>query len=100
MFDVGASELLLVVIVAIVVIGPKDLPLALKAIGAWVGRARSLAREFQKCITELSSRYLVEMAESFICQQNVRFDCKGTRDGYALAHPPGQFVRISIRELA
>ncbi|MFM2272539.1 MAG: twin-arginine translocase subunit TatB, partial [Pseudomonadota bacterium] len=35
MFDIGASELLLIVIVAIVVIGPKDLPLALRTAGRW-----------------------------------------------------------------
>ena len=37
MFDIGASELLLIVIVAVVVIGPKDLPLALRTAGRWIG---------------------------------------------------------------
>jgi len=36
-FDIGASELLLTVIVAIVVIGPKHLPLALRTAGRWIG---------------------------------------------------------------
>ena len=33
MFDIGATELLLIVVVAVVVIGPKDLPLALRTAG-------------------------------------------------------------------
>ena len=38
MFDIAPSELLLVVIVAIIVIGPKDLPLALRTAGRWLGK--------------------------------------------------------------
>ena len=36
MFDIGASELLLIVVVAVVVIGPKDLPLAMRTAGRWI----------------------------------------------------------------
>ena len=46
MFDIGASELLLIVIVAIVVIGPKDLPLALRTAGRWIGRIRQVSGHF------------------------------------------------------
>ena len=42
MFDIGSPELLLVAVVAIVVIGPKDLPKAMRFVGYWVGRARSV----------------------------------------------------------
>lgn len=44
MFDVGYSELLLIAIVALLVVGPKDLPRLLRTIGQWVGRGRSMAR--------------------------------------------------------
>jgi sec-independent protein translocase protein TatB len=47
MFDVGASELLLIVIVAIVVIGPKDLPLALRTAGRWIGKVRRVSAHFR-----------------------------------------------------
>lgn len=53
MFDIGWSELAVIAVVAVVFIGPKDLPLALKAIGQWVGRARALAREFQGSVDEM-----------------------------------------------
>lgn len=40
MFDIGASELLVIVIVAILVIGPKDMPRALRTAGHWIGKIR------------------------------------------------------------
>lgn len=47
MFDFGWSELLIIAVVALVVIGPKDLPQAIYGIGKWVRKARLVAREFQ-----------------------------------------------------
>ena len=47
MFDVGASERLLIVIVASVVIGPKDLPLALRTAGRWVAKIRRVSGHFR-----------------------------------------------------
>jgi len=50
LFDIGWPELLLIGVVALVFIGPKDLPRALRVAGYWVGRARTLSREFQSSI--------------------------------------------------
>ena len=47
MFDIGWSELLIIGVVAVVVIGPKDLPKVMRAIGIYAGKARALARDFQ-----------------------------------------------------
>jgi sec-independent protein translocase protein TatB len=47
MFDIGSPELLLVAVVAIVVIGPKDLPKAMRVVGYWVGKARGTMRQFR-----------------------------------------------------
>ncbi len=47
MFDIGWNELLLIAVVAIVVIGPKDLPRAMRYVGQWSGRMKRMAREFQ-----------------------------------------------------
>lgn len=47
MLDLGASELLLIVIVAVIVIGPKDLPLALRTAGKWIGKLRRLSGHFR-----------------------------------------------------
>lgn len=47
MFDIGGVELLLIGALALIVVGPKDLPRMVRSVGQWVGRARGLAREFQ-----------------------------------------------------
>ena len=46
-FGVGYSELFLIAVVAIIVIGPKDLPKVLQAFGKTVAKMRGMAREFQ-----------------------------------------------------
>jgi sec-independent protein translocase protein TatB len=52
MFDISWSELLVIAVVAIVVIGPKDLPRALRFVGQWTGRMKRMAREFQNQFNE------------------------------------------------
>lgn len=47
MLDFSASELLLVVIVAVVVIGPKDLPMAMRTAGRWVAKMRRISSHFR-----------------------------------------------------
>ena len=44
MFDIGYSELLLIAVVALVVIGPKDLPRVMRMVGGWVGKGRAMTR--------------------------------------------------------
>lgn len=52
MFDIGWSEMLLIAVIAIVVIGPKDLPAALRQAGKWMGAVRRMASEFQGHVNE------------------------------------------------
>jgi sec-independent protein translocase protein TatB len=52
-FDLGMSELLLIGLVALVFIGPKDLPKALRVAGFWVKKARTLSREFQSSVEQM-----------------------------------------------
>src|SRR5262249_60002673 len=47
MFDIGWSELVLIGVVALVAIGPKELPGVLRMVGQWMGKARKMAAEFQ-----------------------------------------------------
>lgn len=47
MLDFNAPEFLVVAIVALLVIGPKDLPKAMRFLGKWVGKARGVARQFR-----------------------------------------------------
>ncbi|MEM1196180.1 MAG: Sec-independent protein translocase protein TatB [Pseudomonadota bacterium] len=47
MFDIGAMELLVIVIVAVLVIGPKDMPLAMRSAGRWIGKVRKVSAHFR-----------------------------------------------------
>ncbi len=53
MFDMSMSEMLVVVVVTLVAIGPRDLPRALHTVGRWVRRARAMASEFHRHIDEM-----------------------------------------------
>lgn len=70
MFDVGASELLLIVVVAIVVIGPKDLPLALRTAGRWIGKMRRVSGYFRTGIEAMIREAEVEDMEKKWREQN------------------------------
>jgi len=52
MFDIGWAELLIIAIVALIVVGPKDLPGMFRTVGQFMGRARSMAREFQRSMEQ------------------------------------------------
>ncbi len=54
MFDIGWSELLLVLVVALVVVGPKDLPRLMRTVGRWVGKARAMADQFRSSFDEMA----------------------------------------------
>ena len=58
---IGAPELLVLVILALVVVGPKDLPLMVRRIGRFMGKMRGLARDFQNSFDELGRE--AELAE-------------------------------------
>ena len=47
MFDIAPTELLVCAVIALVVIGPKDLPRAMRFVGHWVGKARRMAGSFR-----------------------------------------------------
>src|SRR6516162_2389413 len=53
LFDLSMTELMLIGVVALVVIGPKDLPRALRVAGFWVKKARTLSREFQSSVDQM-----------------------------------------------
>ncbi|MCY1672369.1 Sec-independent protein translocase protein TatB [Novosphingobium sp. SL115] len=72
MFDIGASELLVLVIVAIVVIGPKDLPLALRTAGRWVAKMRRVSNHFRSGIETMIREAEMEEMERKWKEQNER----------------------------
>lgn len=54
MFDIGWSEMAVILVVALIVIGPKDLPRVARTIGRWVAKGRAMAREFQDAIEDMA----------------------------------------------
>ncbi|MEY8881231.1 Sec-independent protein translocase protein TatB [Donghicola sp. XS_ASV15] len=52
MLDLGWSELLLIGIVALIVVGPKDLPVLFRNVGRFVGKAKGMAREFSRAMEQ------------------------------------------------
>jgi sec-independent protein translocase protein TatB len=81
MFDVAPTELLLVGIVALLVIGPKDLPKAMRLVGKWVGRARGVARQFRSGFDSMVREAELAEMEKQWAAENERI----MRD-----HPPAQ----------
>lgn len=70
MFDIGASELLLIVVVAVVVIGPKDLPLAMRTAGRWIAKIRRVSGYFRSGIETMIREAELEDMERKWREQN------------------------------
>lgn len=54
MFDLSWTHILIVLVVALLVVGPKDLPRMMHTVGKWVGKARSMADQFRKSFDEMT----------------------------------------------
>lgn len=52
MFDLGFAELLVIGVVALIVVGPKDLPVLFRKVGNFMGKARGMAREFSRAMND------------------------------------------------
>ena len=72
MFDIAPTELLVVAIVALVVIGPKDLPKALRFVGNWVGKARRMAAHFRAGVDNMVREAELEELKKDWEEQNRR----------------------------
>jgi sec-independent protein translocase protein TatB len=70
MFDIGMDEMLVIAIVAIVVIGPKDLPLALRTVGQWVAKVRKVSGHFRTGIETMIREAELEEMEKKWKEQN------------------------------
>ncbi len=56
MFDLGWTELLVIGIVALIVVGPKDLPVLFRNVGRFMGKARGMAREFTRAMNDAADQ--------------------------------------------
>ncbi|MDO9563447.1 MAG: Sec-independent protein translocase protein TatB [Bradyrhizobium sp.] len=77
MFDFGWSELVVIAVVALIAIGPKELPGVLRMVGQWMGKARKMAGEFQ-------GQFQEAMREAEMADLKKTFDeVKETATGFA-----------------
>jgi len=66
MFDIGWSEILVIAVVALIAIGPKELPGVLRMMGQWIGKARKMAAEFQGQFQEaMREAEMADLKKSF-----------------------------------
>jgi sec-independent protein translocase protein TatB len=90
MFDIAPTELLIVALVALVVIGPKDLPKVMRTVGQWVGRARGMARHFRSGIDTMIREAELEEMDKKWKEENERImsEFPTTADPQPLHLPP------------
>ena len=71
MFDLGWTELLVVGVVALIVVGPKDLPVLFRNVGRFVGKAKGMAREFSRAMNDAADEAGVkDMAQGLKAASN------------------------------
>ena len=70
MFDLDLEKIMVIIIVAVVVIGPKDLPRALRAAGRWIGKARRVSTHFRAGVENMIREAELEEMEKKWREQN------------------------------
>ena len=70
MFDIGWTEILIVMGIALVVVGPKELPKIVRTIGKWRGKASAYARDFQRSIEEAADVNELDEIKKEIAEAN------------------------------
>lgn len=88
MFDIGASELLVIVVVAILVIGPKEMPRALRTAGRWIGKFRRVSAHFRAGIDTMIREAELEDAEKEWRERNARIMADTSGDDVPPAMEP------------
>ena len=70
MFGIDSTELLLIAVVALVVIGPKDLPRVMRLVGGWVGKGRAMSRHLRAGFDTMMREAELEEMQKQWAQQN------------------------------
>jgi len=99
MFGVDSTELIIVAIAAVIFIGPKDLPLAMRTVGRWVGKVRGMARHFNTGIEAMIREAELEEMEKKWREENERI----MRDHPALpdeSGPPADEPKLPLGDAA
>ena len=95
MLDLGWTELLVIGIVALIVVGPKDLPVLFRNVGRFMGKARGMAREFSRAMNEAAEESGVNEAT-----RGFKDATKGFKDATSAKSMGLDSVEDSLRETA
>ena len=100
MFDIGASELLMVAVVAIVVIGPKDMPMALRTAGRWIAKMRKMSSHFRTGLDAMVREAEMEDLEKKWKAQNEKIMRQFPQGGPAGTEQTGAFPAAPVAPAA
>lgn len=99
MFDIGWQELLVIAIVLIVVVGPKDLPKMLRAFGKATARMRSMANDFKSQFDEALREAELDDVRKTIADARSLNPAQAIRDAMNPLHQAGEDIRAGLDEV-
>lgn len=91
MFGIDWEELLVIIIVAVIVIGPKDMPLALRTAGKWIARIRRVSNHFKSGIETMIREAEMEEMEKKWAEQNEKIMREHSADASPEMEPTGAY---------
>lgn len=97
MIDIGWTEMLVIAVLAIIVVGPKDLPRVMRGMARAMAKMRGLAREFQAGMAELAREAELDEIKSEV-ESLTKLDLKGRVQN--MIDPEGDFGPIKVDEAA
>ena len=91
MFDIGTSELLLVAVITLLVVGPKEIPRVVRGVSAFLRQCRYMASQFQSHLTSIADEADVKKLQSHILQDTeLQSDLQETQNVFQHINQPYQ----------
>jgi Tat protein translocase TatB subunit len=94
MFDIGWMEMAVIVIIALLVVGPRELPRVIRSVNEWLARARALAREFKAGLDDIANQ--TDLAALKTDMEGLAAEANTTIEGTMLDDPAGASHDFSI----
>ena len=84
MLDIGWTEILIIAVITLFVVGPKDIPKVLRTIGIWIGKFKSISRDFQNTLHDAVKEAELDEVKKQIESAHDAFDQWGVQLGKTL----------------